>query len=227
VAPESQDFVIANHFLEHTADPIATVEAHLSKLKPGGILLYAVPDKRYTFDFRRPLTPLAHIVADYEEGPERSRRQHFDEVALLTPDQDYDPDDPASVSAFEAGAESHARHLEEIDYSIHHHVWTQATFLELLLHLRERFDEGFDIEAISRRSLEIVAVLRKNGAWPDPVSTEESPGDAAGQAELDELRRRNELLSAELDGLQHSASWRLTKPLREAKAALARRRRSR
>ena len=70
---ESQDFIVANHFLEHCEDPIRTIETHLGKLKPGGVLFYAVPDKRYTFDFRRPVTPLEHMVADHEQGPERSR----------------------------------------------------------------------------------------------------------------------------------------------------------
>ena len=68
----SQDFVIANHFLEHCEDPISTIGTHLSKLKPGGVLFYAVPDKRYTFDCRRPVTPLDHMVADHDHGPERS-----------------------------------------------------------------------------------------------------------------------------------------------------------
>ena len=76
-AEESVDFIVANHFMEHTQDPIRTIETHLSKLRPGGILFYAVPDKRYTFDFRRPRTTLEHLIADYERGPEASRWEHF------------------------------------------------------------------------------------------------------------------------------------------------------
>ena len=54
IPESSQDFIIANHFLEHCEDPIRTIETHLGKLRPGGVLFYAVPDKRYTFDSRRP-----------------------------------------------------------------------------------------------------------------------------------------------------------------------------
>jgi len=68
IAAESQDFIVANHFLEHTENPIGTILTHLDKLKPGGVLFYAVPDLRFTFDFRRPATPLEHMVADYEQG---------------------------------------------------------------------------------------------------------------------------------------------------------------
>src|SRR5215210_513324 len=38
VADGSQDFVIANHFLEHTQNPIATVESHLRVLRPDGVI---------------------------------------------------------------------------------------------------------------------------------------------------------------------------------------------
>lgn len=158
VADDSQDFIIANHFLEHCEDPIGTIEVHLRKLKPGGILFYAVPDKRYTFDFRRPLTPLEHMILDHEEGPGRSRREHYEEWAQLVPEEP-----PSGEQAVRA-----ARALEAAEYSIHMHVWTQAEFLALILHCRQRFDDGFDIEAAVRRSLELVVVLRKRGLLPDP-----------------------------------------------------------
>jgi hypothetical protein len=64
------------------------------------------------------------------------------------------------------------------------HVWTQAEFIELLLHCRERFDEAFDIEAAARQGIEFVVVLRKAGPAPSP------PPGAPGQARLGRLRRR-------------------------------------
>ena len=88
VAPESQDFIVANHFLEHTENPVGTIECHLGKLKPGGVLFYAVPDKRFTFDFRRPADPLEHMIADYEQGPERSRAEHYEEWCRLVIDSE-------------------------------------------------------------------------------------------------------------------------------------------
>ena len=45
--PNSQDFIIANHFLEHTQDPIGTVRRHLEVLRPDGVLYMAVPDRRF------------------------------------------------------------------------------------------------------------------------------------------------------------------------------------
>ena len=38
---------------------------------PGSILYLAVPDKRYTFDADRPVTPTDHVLRDYQEEARR------------------------------------------------------------------------------------------------------------------------------------------------------------
>jgi SAM-dependent methyltransferase len=156
----SQAFIIANHFLEHTEDPIGTIGTHLRKLQPGGALFYTVPDKRFTFDFRRPLTPVEHMVRDHEEGPQGSRRGHYEEWTRLT----LDPPAAGNEEAFETWASEHAAELEAENASIHMHVWTQAEFLAMILHCRERYAEGFDIEAAARVGPEFVVVLHKQEA---------------------------------------------------------------
>ncbi len=40
--------------------------------------LLPVPEKRVTADGARPLTAVKHLVADDRDGPERSRRAHYD-----------------------------------------------------------------------------------------------------------------------------------------------------
>src|SRR5712691_699882 len=74
------DFVIGNHMLEHCENPIGTTRNHLAKVRPGGVLYYAVPDKRYSFDVDRPLTSFEHLVRDDREGPAWSRLEHFREL---------------------------------------------------------------------------------------------------------------------------------------------------
>jgi SAM-dependent methyltransferase len=49
-APRSLDFVIASHVLEHLPFPLAALRHWYDVLRPRGILLLKVPDKRYTFD---------------------------------------------------------------------------------------------------------------------------------------------------------------------------------
>jgi len=165
IPPESQDFIVANHFLEHCQNPIGTIETHLGKLKPGGVLFYAVPDKRYTFDFRRPVTPIEHMIADYEQGPERSRSEHYEEWVRLVLDRPADGEEGQG----EEWVAAQQRHLEETDYSIHFHVWTQAEFLDLILACRERCDGAFDVEATAGQAIEYIVVLRKRGCQPAPA----------------------------------------------------------
>jgi predicted SAM-dependent methyltransferase len=149
IADSSLDFVVANHFLEHTQDPVGTLVNALRVLRPGGVFYLAVPDKRHTFDSDRPVTEFEHVLRDFDEGPEVSRREHFEEWARLV---DRVPEDDVHRRAAQ---------LMEQDYSIHFHVWTQREALELLTTSRERLDLDFEIELMERIEYEVVFVLRK------------------------------------------------------------------
>lgn len=209
----SVDFIIANHFLEHCEDPIGTIGVHLRKLRPGGILFYAVPDKRFTFDFRRPSTPLQHMVTDHEEGPEGSRRAHYDEWARLVSEEG--PNGPAPAESHsEESLDRRAEELEADKYSIHMHVWTQAEFLSLILHCRERYDEAFDIEASARRSLEFLVVLRKQGPPPPPQAADSWSADSAAEPQGGAGSERS------VHEMATSARWRLREGVRAARRAL-------
>jgi predicted SAM-dependent methyltransferase len=149
MADASQDFVIANHFVEHSQDPIGTVLNMLRVLKPGGRLYLAIPDKRCCFDSDRPLTSLAHLLRDHTEGPEWSRAQHFEEWARLV------------NKATEAEVEKQAADLMRTNYSIHFHVWTPFEMLELVLVLRKMVE--FEIELCHMHDgVEVIFVLRKS-----------------------------------------------------------------
>jgi SAM-dependent methyltransferase len=178
IAEGSQDFIVANHFLEHCENPIGTIETHLGKLKPGGVLFYAVPDKRYTFDFRRPVVELEHLVADYVEGPQDSRREHYEEWSRLVLVEGEEPEEQTLARA---------RELEGAQYSIHMHAWTQAEFLAMVLDCRRRFGASFDIEAAARQGIEFIVVLRKQGPSPKPAAP---PGGGGASGLWAKLRRR-------------------------------------
>jgi SAM-dependent methyltransferase len=115
-ANASQDFVIANHFLEHCQNPLGTLERLVQVLKPNGMLYLAVPDKRGTFDRDRPLTQWRHLVRDYECGPAWSYEGHVREYAALV-DRLTGPD-----------LERRVEELIARDYRIHFHVWRHETF---------------------------------------------------------------------------------------------------
>ena len=144
----SQDFVIANHFLEHCQNPILAIENMLRVVKSGGILFLAIPDKRYTFDIDRPVTPYEHLVKDYVAGSEMSPREHFEDWARLV-----------NKLTDTLEIEKQVTNLMRLNYSIHFHAWTQTEMIELLLKLKRKF--AFEVELIYRNSAEMIIVLKK------------------------------------------------------------------
>jgi SAM-dependent methyltransferase len=146
---ESQDFIVGNHMLEHCENPLGTLRCHLAKLRRGGVLYYAVPDKRMCFDAERPLTPFSHLEHDDREGPEGSRRGHFREWAEL-------------VNKHRgAEIEENVRQLLDRNYSIHFHVWDHGTFAEFLRSAQDYLGGAFRLEHFEQNDTEIITVLRK------------------------------------------------------------------
>jgi predicted SAM-dependent methyltransferase len=145
----TQDFVIANHFIEHCQNPLLALKNMLRVLKPGGILYLAIPDKRFTFDVDRPVTSFEHIFRDYEEGPAGSRTQHFEEWAMLVD------------KVGEGEVMNHAGKLMAIDYSIHFHVWSQAEMFEWIAASQKIPGFTFDVELFLKNPGECIWVLRK------------------------------------------------------------------
>ena len=151
ITDATQDFVIANHFIEHCQNPIGALLNMFRVLKPGGVLYLAIPDKRNSFDADRPVTTLEHLLRDYTEGPAWSKHQHFEEWTRLV----------NKVQDDEAAEREIAQNLA-IDYSIHYHVWTQAEMLELLVAVRKM--AGFEMELCLKNGPEVIFILRKNDA---------------------------------------------------------------
>jgi predicted SAM-dependent methyltransferase len=148
IPDSSQDFVIANHFLEHCQNPLLAMENAFRILRLGGVFYLALPDMRYTFDRNRPVTTLDHVKECYEKGSDWCRREHYEEwVRQLNKGMDED---------MIAGK---VEHLMAMQYSIHHHAWTQWEMLELLMYLRKHFP--FEIESMLRRKHEVIFIIRK------------------------------------------------------------------
>lgn len=107
----SLDFIVANHFLEHCEDLLGTLATHAGKLRKGGTLFYAVPNRDYTFDRSREATTFDHLVQDHQEGRDKHRAAHYLEWATLV----------EGLKGY--SAEARAAHLQAMNYSIHFHAW--------------------------------------------------------------------------------------------------------
>lgn len=147
----SQDFVIANHFLEHVIDPIKTLKNFYRILKPEGIIYMAVPDKRFTFDRLRPVTPLNRLKAFYK-NPAKAEAGKWPMFL-----------ESAKWIEAKSGAEivKRAQELKDQKFSIHFNVWSQHDLLELILYVIGEYGFDLDFEAVVKNQHEVIFILQK------------------------------------------------------------------
>jgi SAM-dependent methyltransferase len=118
----SVDFVIARHVIEHVSDPIGAMINNWAKLRPGGSLVYAVPEMTRTLDRHRALTTLSHLIEDHADQETRRERDkaHFREFYRLAL--------PLPAHEYESGW---MRKWSDA-FPIHYHTWTYNSFREMV-----------------------------------------------------------------------------------------------
>lgn len=82
---ERYDFIIASHVIEHVTDIVSFLRDCETLLKPRGILVLAVPDKRYCFDTLRPVSTVGQALEAFRE--KRSRHAPgavFDHASMIS-----------------------------------------------------------------------------------------------------------------------------------------------
>jgi SAM-dependent methyltransferase len=127
IATEAYDFVLASHMLEHAANPLKVLDAIRRVLRPRGALLVILPDPRYTFDHKRPVTTLAHLISDYERGTGEDDLTHLAEILDLH-------DLTMDRAAPQEPAEFRDRCLRNFSLRcIHHHVFEESLIREMVV----------------------------------------------------------------------------------------------
>jgi hypothetical protein len=109
------DFLLASHVLEHIANPLMALREWRRVLTVGGVAAVVVPDKRRTFDHKRPYTSLEHIKSDFEGVIRDDDLSHLDEVLLL---HDLALDPGCSAQQYRERCLQNARFR-----GMHHHVF--------------------------------------------------------------------------------------------------------
>jgi SAM-dependent methyltransferase len=95
---------IASHVFEHIPDPIGLLRSLEQLLRPAGVVSLAIPDKRFCFDFFRPLSSVGELLdAHARKAVRHPRKALFDHVAY-------------SIRADGESAFSHRR-LRDIDFA--------------------------------------------------------------------------------------------------------------
>lgn len=122
VMDESYDFVIFNHVIEHVANPVRVVEELFRVVRPGGLVVLSAPDKNYTYDVERDLTPFAHLEDEYRAGVSEVSDEHYlDFIRGVHPEMLGENNENV------AQAIAYARDRRE-----HVHVWDSVSFKDFL-----------------------------------------------------------------------------------------------
>lgn len=141
LADGSQDFVIASHILEHLANPLAMLVDLHRVLKPGGLLVLILPDRRVTFDSERPPTSLEHLVEEYRRDVREVSDEHVIEAIVAQVRFNGDVRDPVVLAAerTEAEIDLHRRR------SIHAHVWDMEEFADVLRYAQRELGVSWNV----------------------------------------------------------------------------------
>ena len=127
VKDASYDFVLSCHSLEHVANPVKALKDWSRVLKSKGRLVLALPDKEFTFDNKRPITTLEHLIEDYKNNTTEEDTTHFEEVIAL---HDFNHD--AFVKSKDDLIKRTKRNIE--NRAVHHHVFNLDLVKELLIY---------------------------------------------------------------------------------------------
>jgi SAM-dependent methyltransferase len=128
VADNLLDFVISGHVTEHLPDALGAIRNAVRVLKPGGIFMLILPDKRFTFDHQRPLTPLSHLIADTKDGGRSTMLEAYREVGRYN--HNWGGREPTPIELDE-----YAKGCLSTGADAHFHTWDADSFREMIDYL--------------------------------------------------------------------------------------------
>lgn len=128
IRDSTYECVLASHCLEHIANPLRALIEWKRILQDDGLLLLLLPHKDGTFDWRRPTTPLAHMIRDYENKTGEEDLTHLPEILEF---HDLSRDEAAGTKE-QFRQRCLANHRNR---AMHHHVFDTQTALDVVDHV--------------------------------------------------------------------------------------------
>ncbi len=119
---------MSSNVIEHIANPLFTLYEWIRVLKQNGILVIIFPHKEGTFDHRRNVTSLSHLIDDYEQKTDEADLTHLPEI-LEWHDLKKDPG-IADAIAFKNRSEKNFENR-----CLHHHVFNTSLAVEIVHYL--------------------------------------------------------------------------------------------
>lgn len=145
------DFIIANHFIEHTVNPCRTIINFLRVLKKGGIIFLAVPNRVNTFDYLRPLTEVEHLIDVFEKDVDEFIDEHYLEIVRIV------------EKCREEDIHERVEKLKRDRFSVHYHTFQLENFVPLIEYLKSK---GYPVRILDKKYIffgtdEFVVILEK------------------------------------------------------------------
>lgn len=128
---QKYDLVLSSHCLEHCANPLKTIREWLRVVRTGGYLILVLPDKRFTFDHRRPITRFDHLLEDLKKNVDEDDMTHLSEILHL---HDLSLDLPAgNISEFTRRSKANLANR-----CLHHHVFDFPLIIQMCRYFKLR-----------------------------------------------------------------------------------------
>lgn len=174
----SQDFIIANHVIEHLPNPIGALRTWERKLKDNGVLYLSFPIGEYCPDKGRPDTSLKHLLEDDRRGTSNACDEHllafilhWSPSSFANPEniravlkkmwaEDREMLNDTDVIAPE-NRDTVASIVEDRDYEVHHHIFTLDTLLGSTKAASSKL-QPFDLSLYRGLFNEVIVVFRKS-----------------------------------------------------------------
>lgn len=170
IEPASQDFVIANHVLEHSPNPLQVLMNWGRVVKPGGILFISTPLADKCFDKGRSITSIEHLIEDYRlcgsgntSAYALANREHYREWLTVSEPairrSRGEEVKPLSPEQLECDIDSFSSRSTEI----HFHTFTQQSFMQMLEYFVHTLVPAAELREVrsSRGARECVAIVQK------------------------------------------------------------------
>lgn len=222
------DYVIASHVIEHVPDMFGWLMEIAAVLRDGGLGLFVVPDKRFTFDWPRPVSTRGEFVDAHLRGLRRPDiRQIFNHTYETRPEGAPERDDDA-WSEYARGCVALCRQADAETTYIDAHCWvfTPRSMLEAL-DLLSRLDlapfEVANLTPTPPGDAEFLLALRRLPDGLDAATRRARFQASAAALDLPEEQSTAgapeavaaaQVALARAAAIENSTIWRATAPLR-------------
>jgi predicted SAM-dependent methyltransferase len=147
IKDSSYDILLNSHVIEHIANPIKALLGWKRVIKDKGVLVMVVPHKDGTYDHKRPVTKLDHIIEDYNTNISENDSTHFHEVLELhdikvdTSVRDYE-------DHYERTNDNSSRRI------VHHHVFDTFLVVKMIDYVGFRI---IDVQLLNPYNIIVIA----------------------------------------------------------------------